>query len=201
MCRLSWKSGSLILLLPSGPVLACTGIGLYLKFTMVTELWENVVQIQRASASTHVKTRIIVHPARGIGRYQEGVVEDSSVLGYDVRGWRRRKGSWCLRLQVSISPRMSFRHARNNSPSDTSFPGKEVSSGAASLVMCNSFLKFKRPQFHGQCSYNISRWLWPQHNVPKILHQVTKHPVCILDKNRMTYMLTPTVFRCKLPGH
>ena len=123
-----------------------------------------------------------MHPARGIGRYQ-GVVKDSSILGYDVRGWRRCEGSWRRRLQMSISPiRMSLRHARNHSPSDTTpLLGRQESSGAASLVMRNSFLKFKRPQSHCQCSYYISRWLWPHHNVPKILHQVTKHPVYILD--------------------
>lgn len=169
---------------------------------MVKELWENEVKLLRASASIHVNTRIAVQPAREIGRYQEGAVEDSSVLGYDVRGWRRCEGSWRLRLQMSISPRISLRHVRNHSPSDTtSLPGKQESSGAASLVICNSFLKFKRPKFHCQCSYDISTWLWSQYNVPKILQQVTKHSVYILDKNRMTYRITPTVFRWTLLGH
>jgi len=32
-------------------------------------------------------------------------------------------------------------------------------------------------------------------------HIKSRNTLYILDKNRMTYRLTPTVFRCKLPGH
>jgi hypothetical protein len=124
----------------------------------------------------------------------------------------KRSGIWCewpaMLRRVVASPSLNVHQSKNvTSTRLERLTQRHVTSGKARiicrghLVMCNSFLKFKRSQFHCQCSYDISRWLWSQHNAPKILHQVMKHPVYILDKNRTTYRLTLTVFRCTLLDH